>query len=69
MSKPNYIDSIGNAHGGLEVIELNGKFFWAIDGYGSEDFDENSIPTKEIPKSLYDSLIEFNSSLNRSEEG
>lgn len=46
------IGSIGNYYGGLSVKEDNGKYFWSIENYDGEDWEE-------IPQSLYDELTKF----------
>jgi len=43
---------IGNYYGGLKIKEEDGKYFWGIENYDGTDF-------KEIPKYLFDSLVEF----------
>ena len=43
---------IGNAYGSLVIKEENGKYFWVIEGYCGDDW-------QEIPKSLYDELVKF----------
>jgi hypothetical protein len=46
------IGEIGNYYGSLLVKEEDGKFLWSIP-------DHSSIKWEEIPKSLYDSLINY----------
>jgi hypothetical protein len=41
---------VGNYYGGLNVKEVDGKYFWAIENYDGTDFEE-------IPKALYDELL------------
>ena len=41
---------VGNYYGGLNVREVDGKYFWAIENYDGTDFEE-------IPKTLYDELL------------
>ena len=43
---------IGNAYGGLNFTEINKKYYWYI-----ENYDENKY--QEIPKSLFDELLKF----------
>ena len=43
---------ISNYYGGLEVKQDNGKYYWGIR-------NEDTIAYKEIPKYLYDALIQF----------
>lgn len=46
------IGDIGNYYGGLNVRSEDGKFFWSIENYDGDNWDE-------IPKTLYDSLMEY----------
>lgn len=48
------IGQIGNYYGDLKVTAKDGKFFWAIPNYDRTDWEE-------IPQSLYEALINFNS--------
>ena len=43
---------IGNAYGGLEIKEENGKYYWTITGFEGCEW-------LEIPKSLYDELSKY----------
>ncbi|AGN51380.1 hypothetical protein VPJG_00016 [Vibrio phage jenny 12G5] len=52
-----YIGGIGNYYGGLSVKEDNGSFFWSIEDWDGQYWEE-------IPKSLYDELIKFNEKSN-----
>jgi len=52
MSKIFEIDSIGNNYGCLNFREYNGKFYWSIEGYNGQDWEE-------IPESLYQELLKF----------
>ncbi len=51
------VGNIGNLYGCLEVKIENGKYYWGIE-------DWNGVDWEEIPKSLYDELIEFELSNN-----
>ena len=55
MSNEIRIGRIGNYYGGLCVKEEGGKFFWSVENYDGQNWEE-------IPKSLYDELIGFNDS-------
>lgn len=44
--------SIGNQYGGLVVKEEGGKFFWRVDGFGSDEWEE-------IPETLYRACVTF----------
>lgn len=46
------IGDIGNYYGGLSVKSEDGKYFWSIESYDGENWEE-------IPKRLYDQLVEF----------
>lgn len=46
------IGSIKNYYGGLFIREEKGKYYWGIENW-------NGIEWEEIPKNLYDTLIEF----------
>lgn len=46
------IGKIANFYGGLVVKNVEGKYFWAIDGHDSYGWEE-------IPKTLYDEIIKF----------
>ena len=46
---------IGNAYGGLEIKEKNGKYYWTIGGYEGGDWEE-------IPKTLYNELTKYRDS-------
>lgn len=46
------IVEIGNYYGGLDVEEVNDKYFWWIEGVSPAD-------KEEIPKYLYDALVKF----------
>jgi len=41
---------VGNYYGGLIVKEVDGKYFWAIENYDGDYFEE-------IPKALFDELL------------
>lgn len=49
------IGGIGNTYGGLNLKSEDGKFFWSISGCFGDDW-------KEIPESLFNSLLEFENS-------
>lgn len=46
------IGTIGNEYGGLVVKQDGGKYYWSIEGYGGDDW-------QEIPRNLYDALVRF----------
>ena len=46
------IGEIGNYYGGLGVKQEDGKFFWSIENYSGDHWDE-------IPQQLYDALIKY----------
>lgn len=46
------IGGIGNAYGGLSVKAEDGKFFWSIENFDGDNWEE-------IPKTLYDSLMRY----------
>lgn len=46
------IGSIGNYYGGLSVKEEDGSFYWSIENWDGESWEE-------IPESLYWELISF----------
>ena len=51
---------IGNYYGGLNVMTLDGKFYWCIENY---DTDFEDLDTwEEIPKTLYNELVKYNES-------
>lgn len=53
--KTREIGGIGNYEGGILIAEEeDGKYFWTLDGY-------DSTPLTEIPKKLYDALVEYDS--------
>lgn len=47
------IGHIGSAHGGLEVFEREGKYYWGV-------WYHSGIYVEEIPESLYLELLKFN---------
>lgn len=47
-----YIGDIKNYYGGLSVKEEGGKYWWAIEDHDGYTWDE-------IPKSLYEALIQY----------
>jgi len=47
------IGDIGNYYGGLSVKKEDGKFYWSIDNWDGQHWEE-------IPESLYLELIKFN---------
>lgn len=51
------IGDIGNYYGGLSVKECDGRFFWSIENYSGHNWEE-------IPKPLYDALVEFEAERN-----
>jgi hypothetical protein len=53
------IGTIVSYYGALWVKEENGSYFWGIDNY-------SGISWEEIPKSLYDELVKFEESRNKS---
>lgn len=56
------IGKIGNSEGGLKVKEDSGKYYWGIEN----DMGE-TIFWEEIPKELYDALVEYETEDKRSE--
>lgn len=46
------IGTIGNYYGGLSVKEEAGRFYWSIENYSGDDWEE-------IPESLYRELMAF----------
>ena len=54
------IGEIGNYYGGLVVKEQDGRYWWSIENYDGNSWDE-------IPKRLFDALVEFEE--NRSKGG
>lgn len=61
MSKPTDLEfennmvkvgGIGNYYGGLNIAEINGKFYWAIEDYSVFDVEE-------IPQYLFATLSRF----------
>lgn len=46
------IGTISNYYGGLRVKEEGGKFWWSIENYDGDNWEE-------IPESLYLELIKF----------
>lgn len=58
MSEQRHIGKIGNYYGGLSVKESDGKFYWSIEDYSGEIWEE-------IPESLYRELITFETSKSK----
>ena len=52
------IGTIGNYYGSLYVTTDGGKFFWSIENYSGNDWEE-------IPESLYNELVKFQESLKK----
>ena len=56
MENVTEIGSIANYYGGLSVMEKlaspNDKYYWSIENYSGHEWEE-------IPKSLYDSLMDY----------
>ena len=46
------VGKIGNYYGGLSVKSKNGRFFWSIENYDGNDW-------QEISESLYRELLKF----------
>ena len=46
------IGTIGNYYGGLRVIQESGKFYWSIENWDGDHWDE-------IPRELYDALVMY----------
>jgi len=46
------IGEIGNYYGGLKVKEEDGKFFWSIENWNGDSWNE-------IPQYLYDALMKY----------
>lgn len=57
------IEHIGNYYGYLNVMTLDGKFYWCIENYNT-DF-ENLEDWEEITEELYTSIIKFWNSKNK----
>jgi hypothetical protein len=53
------IGKIGNYYGGLIVAKHQSKFYWIIEDYDTDLQDLKEY--EEIPESLYNELIKFNS--------
>ena len=51
------IDLIGNYYGYLNVMTLDGKFYWCIENYNTDL--ENLEDWEEINEELYNSIITF----------
>jgi hypothetical protein len=49
------IGNIGNYYGALFIQNIDDKYFWIIENYGT-DFEDIS-EWEEIPKSLYEELL------------
>tara|TARA_R110000851_G_scaffold168904_1_gene314985 strand:- start:68 stop:262 length:195 start_codon:yes stop_codon:yes gene_type:complete len=47
------VGNIYNYYGGLEVANIGCKYYWSIEDYNGNEWEE-------ITKQLYDSLIEHN---------
>lgn len=64
MSKLNYkrIGHIGNFYGGLNILQHDGKYYWAIEDYNNNMHDIDSY--HEIPKRLYDALVAYHKMLD-----
>ena len=52
MSEERSIGRIGNYYGGLNIKKENGLFYWSIENYDGNHWEE-------IPESLYLELIKF----------
>ena len=52
-----YIGTIGNYYGGLSIKEEDDKYYWGI-----EDWD--GTYWVEIPKYLYDTLVQYQKSIS-----
>jgi hypothetical protein len=48
--------NIGNCYGGLIAKEENGKFYWCVEGYLGDDWEE-------IPESLFNELVKYSESI------
>lgn len=53
--EPRYIGNLGNYYGSLKVITENGKYYWSIEDYDGEHW-------QEIPKELFDALNAYEDS-------
>ena len=53
------IGEIGNYYGGLSVCVSDNKFYWSIEDWNGEGWDE-------IPESLYWALIEYEEGRDKS---
>lgn len=63
MGKIIEIGTISNTYGGLQVTTCNDKYYWIIDGW---ECDINDIRDwEEIPKYLYDALINFEEDIKK----
>lgn len=47
-----YIGNIGNYYGGLNIKKDDDKYYWSIENYDGDDWEE-------IPESLYNELVKF----------
>lgn len=43
------VGKIGNCYGGLNILEKDGSFFWSIENYNGDDWEE-------ITKELFEQL-------------
>ena len=51
------ITLIGNYYGFLNVMKLDGKFYWCIENYDTNF--KNLEHWQEIPKELYNLIVKF----------
>jgi len=52
------LDDIGNYYGCLNVEVINGRYYWSIENYDGDNFEE-------IPESLYNELLKHYESLQQ----
>lgn len=52
------VGGIGNYYGGLNIAEVNGKFYWSIENH-------DGYYVEEIPKYLFVALNNYNDSLEK----
>ncbi len=57
------IGTVTNYYGGVRVFERDGKCYWYIENWDSDNEIPENEDHEEIPRSLYDELIQFQKSL------
>lgn len=58
MKTQTEIGPIGNYYGGLHLMKQDNKYYWVIENYDTDMDDVEEW--HEIPKYLYDALIQYN---------